>query len=256
MKKYLALICFVVVSLLFTLEDAFADRLRLNAVYTVPPTAETAELGHNQFLITDYEVDTAQVDRESMRFVLPLDLTAGQSVEIQMQVVSRVEKTRTLQGERGEATCKGPWFAMNCSFKFKNLPPVDSTPYLQSKYGVEGAIPFAKVARAFGNDPIGTGALKPADRTFIGNGVWKLKPSALTQSLPARLELENERGTLFWAQGRLQIESLTYSGILARGVWKQSDRQGFVTLEFTQDRVKAVIQFEGSNSEVSLAGKR
>jgi hypothetical protein len=256
LKKSLALFCFVLVALLFTFEDAYADRIKLNATYTVPPTLDTQDPAYNQFTITDYEVDTAQVEHESMRFVLPLDLTAGNNIEIKMQVVNRVEKTRTLQGELGEATCQGPWVAMSCRFKFRGLPKVDSTSYLQNKYGEQESVPFAKVAQAFGNDPIGTGVLRPADRKFVGNGVWEVRPSSFTDHLPATLELVNDRGILFWGKGRMHINSLTYEGILAEGTLQKGDQSGKLRLEFSQDQIKGNLLINGSPELIILRGRR
>lgn len=214
------------------------DLLRLRAVYSLPLNEQqSARLASaNAFEIFEYTVDRTQVGQEKMSLILPRDLTAGESVRVDFQVKSHVEKTRELVSPTGAmATCQGAWVAMTCQFDFRPLKfdLAKSVKFLQTKYGSgPKASQLIELVGLFGNDPIGVGQTTPLAESCVecagALGLWKIWFRDFASS-PGRftVDLGANEGQVYSSFERGVFETLTFASEGVTGRWKIGAQEGW-----------------------------
>lgn len=133
--------------------------LKLCARYSVWLPQDREDLtGLNRYVLKDYVIDRSRPGSEKMIFDLPVDLTAGKRISVELTVRKQEGTNRELVGSMGAANCEGPWASMTCNFKFNSLgvKPSDLRWFLTKKYGATSKRDgLLEIAARFSNDPIG-----------------------------------------------------------------------------------------------------
>lgn len=149
---------------------AFADSpLRLCARYGVwLKSGEEGLRELNRYVLKDYLIDRSRPGHEKMIFELPADLVAGKRVPVTLTVRAQEGNTRELTGPMGAATCEGPWAAMKCNFKFRDIAvkPSDSAWWLTKQHGnTPKRDGLLEIATRFSGDPIGFASTATLDES-------------------------------------------------------------------------------------------
>lgn len=156
--NWLVILAVTVLSVSVSSARTSGDRY-FNANYEIPLSEqEQAEFGHlNAFALSEYRVSVIN-GAETLRFLLPVRLTGGHEVPVEMDVIAHVGQQRWLSGARGKGLCLGPWVDMECRFEFTplGLEDADLVRDVRSHFGqtVE-ADAVLRMARLFNGDPIG-----------------------------------------------------------------------------------------------------
>ncbi len=153
-------------SLLMWGNFAKAQLTSFQADYIVPDSFNNAQLSPvpedaRRFSVT-YLVIKSEDGSESALFTLPRELT-GRKVTTLMTVTKKEmvnnEVIKTLEGDLGTATCKGPWATTVCLYHFPKLKidPTEVNQYLNMTYSSNSSrkLELESISKVFGCDPIG-----------------------------------------------------------------------------------------------------